>query len=274
MPVVVSGSSATLTPTNIVIKRLVILIPTYTPRLTADEQISVSRLLSLCPDRDIRVVCPADMPPLEHFESLPREEFPARYFEGIAGYNRLMMSEEFYARFEEYEYLLICQTDAFLFRDDLSSWCDRGYSYVGAPWLVKRKYRGLGRILLYLRALPKRLLGRPFLPLDLGGKVGNGGFSLRRVADFLSVCRSEQDEIEYWLLRSQTIREYNEDCYWATRPGWKYPSAQEALEFAFDLSPEEAFIQNGNRLPMAAHGWNKPRYKAYWQPFITQFIRK
>lgn len=164
--------------------------------------------------------------------------------------------------------MLIYQTDAYLFRNELDDWCRRDYPYVGAPWLIKRKYRGLGRILLYLRALPKRLLGRPFLPLDFGGKVGNGGLSLRRVADFITMCRCDQQTIRQWLELSHTIREYNEDCYWASRPDWRYPSADEALRFAVDLGPADALTQLHGELPMGCHGWTKPAYRSFWAPYI------
>ncbi|MFR9592423.1 MAG: DUF5672 family protein, partial [Rikenellaceae bacterium] len=57
---------------------------------------------------------------------------------GIAGYNRMMLSEEFYSIFSDYEYMLVCQTDAVVFRDELLEWCDKGYDYIGAPWPKKK----------------------------------------------------------------------------------------------------------------------------------------
>ena len=51
---------------------------------------------------------------------------------GIAGYNRMMLSEEFYASFPDTEYILICHTDAWIFRDELGDWCRRGYDCVAS----------------------------------------------------------------------------------------------------------------------------------------------
>src|ERR1700759_4138843 len=45
------------------------------------------------------------------------ESFDDSYFKDIAGYNRLMLAEEFYGRFLDYEYILIYQLDAFVFKD-------------------------------------------------------------------------------------------------------------------------------------------------------------
>ncbi len=52
---------------------------------------------------------------------------------GIAGYNRMMLSAEFYETYRAYEYILICHADAWVFRNDLSAWCRRGFDCVAAP---------------------------------------------------------------------------------------------------------------------------------------------
>ncbi len=251
---------------------LIIVVPIYRSELSADEQISIERLTTLCPLPKC-IVAPEGLalPPLLQTWSV--EYFAPHFFQGIHSYNRLMLSAEFYQRFTQYDYMLIHQTDVFLFRNDLEQWCQQGYTYIGAPWLIKRKYKGLGRILLYLRAIPHRLQRRPFLPLDFGGKVGNGGLSLRHINDFLQVCTNQQPEIQQWLIKSQTQREYNEDCFWATRPGWRYPTYQHALTFSIDLDPADAMQQNHNQLPMGCHGWSKPAYRAFWWPYITQAIK-
>lgn len=250
--------------------RYIILIPTHRANLTSDEQQSVRRVLQLCPEAEVRFVVPESMARVEDFPDVSVDHFEDEYFRSLHGYNRLMMAADFYARYTDYEYLLICQTDAFLFRNEIANWCRRGYRYVGAPWLIKRKYHGIGRGLLYLRSLPHRLQGRPFLPLDFGGKVGNGGFSLRRVEDFLRICREQKEEIARWIALSQTWSEYNEDCFWATRPEWTYPTAGEALSFAMDLDPEDALRQADGQLPMAAHGWTKPACHPFWEPIIRR----
>ena len=63
------------------------------------------------------------------------ETFDPAYFTSIQGYNRLLLSTEFYQRFLGSAYLLICQLDVFVFRDELAGWVARGYDYVGAPWV-------------------------------------------------------------------------------------------------------------------------------------------
>ena len=77
-----------------------------------------------------------------------------------------MLSSVFYQEFEQYQYVLIAQTDSLVFSDDLNIWAEKGYSYIGAPW-----FEGYTQ---------------PTQPLRLTA-VGNGGFSLRNVQDFLRV---------------------------------------------------------------------------------------
>lgn len=57
---------------------------------------------------------------------------------GIAGYNRMMLSAGFYSCSAITNISLICHTDAWIFRDELADWCRRGYDCVAAPW-VRRK---------------------------------------------------------------------------------------------------------------------------------------
>ena len=45
---------------------------------------------------------------------------------GIAGYNEMMPSADFYSLFLAYEYMLICHVDAWVFRDELDFWCNQG----------------------------------------------------------------------------------------------------------------------------------------------------
>jgi hypothetical protein len=72
------------------------------------------------------------------YPPLSIESFPDENFRDISCYNRMLLNDEFYARFAEYEYALIHQLDAFVFSDRLLEWCKLGYDYIGAPWLPYR----------------------------------------------------------------------------------------------------------------------------------------
>src|ERR1700759_1030871 len=61
--------------------------------------------------------------------------FDDDFFKGLAGYNSLMLSSEFYGKFIDYEYVLIYQMDCFVFKDELAWWCNQNLDYIGAPWI-------------------------------------------------------------------------------------------------------------------------------------------
>lgn len=183
---------------------------------------------------------------------------------GIQGYNAMMLSERFYALFEAYDYMLICHVDAWIFRDDLALWCQKGYDLVAAPWPTRPFYRTLvGKLWLRIKLF--------FKPKDeiyhcqLFGKVGNGGLSLRRISAFREACRTYADKLNYYRNKYRD----NEDVLWAVVPSFKVPSEKAALGFAFDNKPSICFRLNGDTLPMGCHGFNhKNRYK-FWKRYIA-----
>lgn len=188
---------------------------------------------------------------------------------GIAGYNRMMMSRAFYDLFADTEYLLICQNDVWLFRDELEEWCSRGYDYVGAPW-VKRAVYDYPLIRPYL-ALRRRFLSdrSKLLHQSLFDKVGNGGLSLRKVEPFRLACTKYAAEIDHFIRQEGSL--YNEDVFWALVPKeFRYPSVEEALRFAFDTNPAYCYRMTGGQLPFGCHSWSKPRYLKFWKRFIAE----
>ena len=155
---------------------------------------------------------------------------------GIAGYNRMMLSEEFYASFPDTEYILICHTDAWIFRDELGDWCRRGYDYEAS------------RQVLY-------------------GRVGNGGLSLRRVEAFRRACATYRTEAESYL--ADPCHLHNEDVFWAVVPReFRYPAPDEALRFSIDTHPAYALRRLGGDLPFGCHSWTKRRMRRAWRGII------
>ena len=51
---------------------------------------------------------------------------PARYFQSTKTYSELLMSPQFYETFAGFDYMLIYQTDAFVFYDALEEFCALG----------------------------------------------------------------------------------------------------------------------------------------------------
>lgn len=175
-------------------------------------------------------------------------------FKNIAAYNRLMMSASFYSLFSEYDYILIHQTDAFVFKNELTKWCLKGYDYIGAPWLLKKAslLRSAKRFVYNKLGIPKRY--------HLENKVGNGGFSLRKVALFREYCETFSNEIELYLSKIGSI--FNEDVFWSIEVNKKggemsIPHYDEAVFFSIENDPLYAMKLTKGGLSFGCHAWEK-----------------
>lgn len=252
--------------------RVAVLVPLYKTSMTPAEEFSFKRTLEILADHDIYVVGPRRLS--EYFSDLQLANtlrlkvkvFEDTYFSSIAGYNRLLKSRGFYQAFEDYEYVLIAQTDALIIRDRLNEWCERGFSYVGAPW-----FRG-GDV--------------PSQPLSFLG-VGNGGLSLRKVSDCLRVlsrprylpnnmvldadsspsalkriARAIKHQI-IWAYNCEPLTpRVNEDWFWGMLVPQKYdffvvPTPEEAARFAFEVAPRFLYELVERELPFGCHAWEK-----------------
>lgn len=255
-------------------EKVIVLIPIYRADLTATEAIALRRCCSVLGRYTIAVVKPESLnvdAMRAEYPQLTVSSFADDYFKSIYDYNRLLLSQEFYARYLDHEYILIHQLDAYVFRDELHDWTERGYDYIGAPWRVKPKYHTLQyRLFLYIKHAGLWLKGERHRPNLVKHGVGNGGLSLRKTRSHYDAIDKLQDRIAEFLRRSHSSSDYNEDVFWASQPPhFSYPTRKEALLFAFDKAPEIAYKLTHGCLPFGCHGWSKPRYIEFWRPFIT-----
>jgi len=255
--------------------RCVVVVPLYTTALGADDRLSLARSLRMLGQHPIAIVCPEglDLAPLEPLLQgvSPRiERFEPAYFAGIEGYNRLMLSADFYRRFAAWAYLLICQTDVYVFADRLDDWVARAHDYIGAPWIASPRNRwnvGLQRFTNLFRPVGKQE-SHYF-------RVGNGGFSLRRVAMMRRITEEQQAAIAHMLAHPRPDNLHVEDKYFSLvapglYPEMRIPDYREAVDFCIDRRPGLALALNGGKLPFACHGFNKRNVRGFWQPIIAQ----
>jgi hypothetical protein len=240
----------------------VVLIPCYQATLTPAETAALEQCRRLLGHYDCRVCQPEGLVLPKSFAGLQAECFPADRFSSIDSYNQLLLSAEFYERFQDWDYMLIYQLDAWVFRDELEDWCRQGFDYIGAPWGnagFVEKYRRL------------RLIPRSSCFPWLSGllyrnefRVGNGGFSLRNIRAFLRVLRSNETAVSRW--------GGNEDLFWSflgTQLDRSFRIAFEdrAMRFALELNPRAYVERMGGRLPFGCHAWQK--YDPdFWGSFI------
>lgn len=245
-----------------------VIIPVYTTEITSFEQISLERTCKVLHSYPLVVIKPRSLNLSSiqlKYPSLTTEDFDDSYFQSIAGYNSLMLSEEFYQRFEDCEYILICQLDAYIFRDELTEWCEKGYDYIGAPWLVRPIYRSFPM-------KQYRWLFRSAATRATDFKVGNGGLSLRKVSSHLKAVQQLKGVIEEFLRHTKN-HVFNEDVFFAVEVNkhglnFSYPSYMEALKFSFDKYPELCYKLNHEQLPFGCHSWFKKKMFKFWSKTI------
>lgn len=223
-------------------KEAAVIIPYYRNELTLTERISLDRCKKILGIYPIYFVVP-DL--LEVDESICPVEQIIRvsdaWMSGVTAYNQMMMNIDFYHLFEDYEYILLYQLDAYVFSDRLAEFCAMGYDYIGAPWQegkfdIEHEENGI----VY---------------------VGNGGFSLRKVASFISVLKNcDRDFVTY-----------NEDLFWGSRgaEGFKVAPVDIATDFAFERPVRVLYESNNNQLPFGCHAWMKYDFN-FFRPYLLQ----
>ncbi len=251
-----------------------VIVPLYRSELSADEAKALKNNATVLARYKVTLLAPDGLDISKITDAFPTLGIRRVSDEwlgtknGIAGYNRMMLAREFYDLFTDTDYILICHTDAWIFRDELQHWCEQGYDCVAAPW-VKRNIYSLPIVKQYIwmQYALQRMFNSGRTRLNIYNRIGNGGLSLRRVAAFARSCDNYRDEIELFL--NNTHHLFNEDVFWATIPvDFRYPSVRTALGFAFDTNPKYCYRLTGGVLPFGCHSWSKPRYYNFWRRFL------
>lgn len=274
---------------------VVILVIAHKSVLNEFEIISLKQLYKILGHYPIKFICPRGLDVSFYKEIINKPEFDfidpcwqATY----ANFNKLKISPLLYKKYQYYKYILFYEPDAYVFRDELSEWCAKGYDYIGAPW-----FEG------WHDATPtSKFIG-----------VGNGGFSLRNVSTALNVwswrsyfkIRKSINELWYEMLeRNQALDWYrkigsfkyfvlqflgknnntryyiqfcsgNEDVFWTEYipkyfKKYKVAPFKDAIQFSFETNPSKLYHMNNNKLPFGCHAWMKYEYEEFWYNFIRK----
>ena len=263
-------------------RKVAVIVPIYRKKLTRYETFSLQQCLQVFHSHPIALIAPDEwrslgrewvvdvlkqLPShdLEFSNNLVVEYFPAECFQSVNSYNRLLLSKDFYLRFENFEFILIYQLDAFVFSDQLMKWCEQGFDYIGAPWFgvdwIQEPILRKGEFHRWKRRFLRRFFSDPIY------MVGNGGFSLRKTRAFLNWLNLFHNQAREW--------EFHEDTFWgifirANFPFVRFPKINQALEFSFEVQPRDCYAMNNNQLPFGCHAWWTYDLE-FWQPWIEKF---
>lgn len=259
-------------------KDIAVVIPIYLPSLSNIERISLEQCLRLLSAYSIVIIKPECLnidAITSHYGLTCIEMFPNGCFTSLRAYNKLVLAEEFYRRFQSYTYMLIYQLDAYVFNDELLNWANKGYDYIGAPWLPwkKRHLSLIGRYRLSCQRFFYKLFNKKVFKSDkyYAYQVGNGGLSLRRISKMQEITAHYKNKINKLL--DDDMPFYPEDVFLLhelTDRNFKLkkPHFKEALRFAMEERPEWAYLYNGRQLPFGCHAWCHKDYCFFWKSFI------
>lgn len=264
-----------------------VVIPIYKENLSDNEALSFEQCCKVLGRYEISLVFPSGLCLREYEYYLDKYQvffnkysFDPIYFAGVEGYNKLLLSVDFYLSFVNYQYILIYQLDAFVFRDELEYWCSKGYDYIGAPWF-KRIWRF--KYSKNLRA------------------IGNGGFSLRKVQSCINVLKynGKFKPLRYFFtfhnavflkLKKMPLKNWRslkiensvdffvsinrktEDQFWSLDTqnayiDFKVAPIREGIKFAFECYPSYLMKLNSGNLPFGCHAWERYELE-FWKKYI------
>ena len=250
-------------------KLVTILIPIYQDEPSELEKISLTQTLSVLHKYHITFQAKEGIN-TKWYEEFCRGKvafsFERFKWNGALEYTALLALPEFYLRFIEYEYILICHMDAFVFRDELEKWCGYGYDYIPSV-IYNTEWRDLptryGKLLGFVK--PEYF--------------GCGGFGLRKVESFINLLSSFfiRSRLFLWKLRSPG---YQEDIFLAQlfpslTTKFKIPSKSLAQQFgaAFEFWDEKNLPfgnSDCNLLRFGTHGWWAHHFD-FWKPCIRAY---
>ncbi len=227
---------------------IVVVVPIYTMNLSFYDKISLNRAEKILAEYQLVAIAPRKLKGKLESVGLKVEYFDDHYFEDIQGYNELMLSTELYKRFSQYCYMLIYQLDAYVFSDKLLEFANSGYDYIGAP-------------------VPE------FTWVNVTNKVGNGGFSLRKIEAFLELL-SDFDSLWKDFEYRKGLPEDQFYAYCGSREDTNFcvPTVDFAIRFALDMDVNDAFNKLGENLPFGCHGWSRLESIWRWKPYIPELM--
>ncbi len=236
--------------------RIAIVIPVYKPQLTSKEYISLKQCYDVLNKYPIYIIAPKslDLTIYNEWFHIRSIRFDDENFTSVEAYSKFCLEKELYSAFDQFDYILIYQLDAFVFSDRLLEWCEKGYDYIGAP-------------------CPNTFWG------DVPFWVGNGGFSLRKVISFLRIV-SQKDKLivdiknefgDFLVKKLRTMEDfffsycgYRKDIDFCT------PSVKEALSFSVEYNINGIYESIKTDLPFGCHRWDRYRFNTWW-PIISGY---
>ena len=210
-----------------------IVIPTYKKYegLNNFEKKTLENTIKIMHEYPIIIIYPEGLE-IKGYENIDINKFipfDKKYFRSVRGYNDLMLSPFLYETFKEYEYMLLVQLDAYIFKNDLEYFIELGYDYIGSLHAINQgtniHHPGVGDNLV----------------------CGNGGFSLRKVNSFIEASKNIMKDLNGMFDWEDVLY-----SYWY-KDKLNIAPPEIALKFGWQQYPEKCYENNNKELPFGSH---------------------
>lgn len=220
-------------------KDVCIVIPIYKDNikdpLLYDEVESIYHTIKLMNKYDIYFLCHPDLN-ISFYKKFEKDNIYFKFFnyKTVNEYSNMCLNDEFYKMFLDYKYMLICQTDAYIFKDELLYWCNKGYDYIGALVLMDNNY----------------FVVRGDENIDNINKynyIMNGGFSLRNIKSMYNICFKYKEKLKDITFNEDYIicRYFKNELNMCDR--------ENAIKFSAETQTYAFYPKIYNQLPFGCH---------------------
>jgi len=270
-------------------KKVIIVIPVHKPNPTPNELASLEQCYKVLGKHPITIVAPSGLDMSAYSDKVAGclvTFIEPNWMADIRQYNKLKISKYFYDLFKDYEYLLTYELDAWVFRDDLNYWCDKGYDYIGAPWFEGygepssfQKLIGVGNSGFSLRCIKTiRRIWRRLYQIEsirIGFKIARLHYffklqSILRLFNFHFHLKSIRPVNEIMIQNHEGVKE---DGFWGEHipkvfTDFRVAPVDEAMHFSFEVNPRQLYDRCNKALPFGCHAWEKYD-PVFWKEFIN-----
>lgn len=238
----------------------IVLVPIYKETLNLDEFLPLKYSLNVLKNHKCVFLAPTRLDITRYEQSFPGVEtlvVDEYFLKSIDNYNHLLLAAEFYDLFKDYTYLLILQTDAVVFKDEIEYWEKQPYDYIGAPFKEGFQY--------YLDVFPFNGERAAIIK----SHVGNGGFSLRRVKKCAELLRRYPEVVKHFHEKNGS-----EDLFFSLMgivdADFKLPPEEIAAKFSIERDAEYYLNLNEGAVPFGAHAWSK--YSSKFANMVVEML--
>lgn len=212
---------------------------------------------------------------LRQYPGIQEVALPDENFSNIDTYNKMMLSTWFYELWTQYEYMLVYQIDAYVFSDQIEYWTSLDFDYIGAPWMLNDNFyqNHIGHwVTRLLRHRP--IKNNHIHSAHLFHQVGNGGFSLRRIAKMKEIMEKNKELIASAKGKHERQEDVMISILLKEKENLKIPSWRLALHFSFEKAPAKCLKMTKGVFPFGCHDTNQQYWNNFWKYYIPSELEK